>query len=433
MALAQDHPLRGELNDEVHARPAEPLVAPAGLSYIALTSDAETRDRCWRAFARLVKPDRVDRPLPTHISADLGTFRLRLERHAEFIRLMVIVPGATRFDAPALAALPDAWRAAIEGQTLVAVHVALEVAEDAVDTDAIGAAHFGGNMLIGADIGAGAGTALTDFRIHDDGFSRMLVIDRGMTPRQSGRMVQRLLEVETYRMMALLAFPVARGLAPVLAGEESALAGIAAEMAAQGSAIDEPGLLDRLSHLQARIESHEAANQFRFAASGAYFALVKRRIAELRERRVAGLQTFDEFIGRRIAPAMATVAGIEARLKTLSERVARATQMIATRVALTQERQNQALLETMNARAEMQLRLQQTVEGISVAAITYYIIGLVGYAAKAAKAAGAAIEPEIVIGIMIPIVLLVTAFAIHRIQRAAGHDAPKPLGSPPPL
>ena len=47
------------------------------------------------------------------------------------------------------------------------------------------------------------------------------------------------------------------------------------------------------------------------------------------------------------------------------------------------------LLGAMNRRQQLQLRLQATVEGLSVAAITYYIVGLVGYAAKGLKEGGA--------------------------------------------
>ena len=70
----------------------------------------------------------------------------------------------------------------------------------------------------------------------------------------------------------------------------------------------------------------------------------------------------------------------------MSERVARATQLLSTRVDIARSRQNQAVLEQMNRRTKLQLRLQQTVEGLSVAAITYYIVGLTGYAAKGLNA-----------------------------------------------
>ncbi len=99
---------------------------------------------------------------------------------------------------------------------------------------------------------------------------------------------------------------------------------------------------------------------------------------------------------------MNTCRAAAARQESLSQRVARATQLLSTRVDVTREKQNQAVLESMNRRAAAQLRLQQTVEGLSVAAITYYIVGLVGYAAKGAKAAGLAVSPDLAMAVSIP-------------------------------
>jgi uncharacterized membrane-anchored protein len=151
---------------------------------------------------------------------------------------------------------------------------------------------------------------------------------------------------------------------------------------------------------------------------------VERRIGELREERLPGLQTFAEFTGRRLAPAMNTCRATAARLEALSERVARATQLLSTRVDIARSRQNGALLESMNRRAKLQLRLQQTVEGLSVAAITYYIVGLTGYAAKGLSAAGARLNPDLVMGLSIPVVLAAVTFGVRRLRRLVTRAAP---------
>jgi uncharacterized membrane-anchored protein len=130
-----------------------------------------------------------------------------------------------------------------------------------------------------------------------------------------------------------------------------------------------------------------------------------------------GLQTFREFIERRLAPAMNTCRSVAARQESLSQRVGRATRLLATRVDLTRERQNQALLASMNSRARLQLRLQSTVEGLSVAAVTYYVSALVGHAAEALRTEGVPVEPDLAIGISIPIVALVAWFGINHIRR----------------
>ena len=237
-----------------------------------------------------------------------------------------------------------------------------------------------------------------------------------MSPRQTGRIVQRLLEIETYRMMALLALPVARSLAPFLRASEQELAEITSVMGGAGAA-DEAVLLDRLTRLEAAIEGRHAETHFRFAAARAYDELVHRRIEELRERRIAGLQTLREFTDRRLAPAMATCQSVAARQETLSERVARATQLLSTRVDITRSQQNQALLASMNRRAKMQLRLQETVEGLSVVAVSYYILGLVGFLAKGAKASGLGIDPDIAVAVALPLIVVATALGLGRVRR----------------
>jgi uncharacterized membrane-anchored protein len=277
-------------------------------------------------------------------------------------------------------------------------------------------------MLVGAAIGAGVATALTDFRIHDDGFSRILVLDRRMSARQAGRMVQRLLEIDTYRMMALLALPVARDLAPLLTRGEQELAKITGALVS-ANADDEPQLLERLTRLGAEIDSREAASHYRFSAAGAYYELVQRRIADLREDRIEGLQLFQEFTERRLAPAMNTLRAVASRQASLTERLARAVQLLSTRVDITRERQNQKLLESMNRRVKLQLRLQQTVEGLSVAAVTYYVVGLGGYVAKSAKALGVDINPDIAVALSIPFVASLTAYGVHRIRRLVTREA----------
>ena len=419
--IPNDHSQRVELNDELHARPPETLNAPLRLTYLALLSDWNSREDELAHISDLAQ--RFDAPLPapgaSHYSQSLGVFRLKWERHAEFSRYKFIVSGDEEnpFLPPAVSAAPGDWVATLKGEVMVATHVAiLSATVSGLDHEAIGARWFGGNTLVGSTLASGAGIALTDFRIHCDGFGRLLVINHGMTPRQTGRMVQRLVEIDTYRMMALLAFPIARKLAPELSRSELELARISGAMATAGEH-EEPILLDKLTRLAAEIDSSESKNYFRFRAAAAYYELVQRRIAELREERIAGLQTFQEFTERRLAPAMNTCRAVAERLGSLSARVARTTQLLSTRVDVTRERQNQAILASMNRRARLQLRLQETVEGLSLVAVTYYVAGLVGYIANAAKASGAAINPSLFVALSIPVTVVLVALAVRRIRK----------------
>ncbi|MBC7801639.1 MAG: DUF3422 domain-containing protein [Gemmatimonadaceae bacterium] len=423
--LPANHPQRLQLNNEVHARPPDPLAAPTRLSYLALFSDsAATRDAGFAAVCALAERQGVAPPPPgaNHYSADLGPFRLKWERHTEFVRYTFIVSGqeADPFEEPAIATVPADWLAGLPGQLMIAAHVAL-VPPPPDDAEAPATRLFPRDVLVGSVVSGGSASVFTDFRVRYDGFSRMLVQDRDLSPAQAGRVVQCLLEIETYRIMALLALPVAQALAPVIARCEREVAEITAAMVTARDQ-DEPVLLDRLTRLAAEIDSRQADNLYRFSAANAYDGVVQSRIQELREARISGLQTLQEFTDRRLAPAMNTCRSVAARQEELSRRVARATQLLATRVGVTRERQNQSVLEAMNRRVRLQLRLQSTVEGLSIAAVTYYIVGLVGYAAKAARGAGAPFDPDVAMGISIPIVAALMFFGLRRVRRAVSRE-----------
>jgi uncharacterized membrane-anchored protein len=418
--LPPDHPLRSELNEELHARPSESFSAPVHISYLALASPSDARDEEWQHVLALARDcgGAVPQRPANHYSANLGAFSLRWERHAEFTRYTFSAPSTGDiFAASALDLVPAQWVDAIPGRVLVATHGGIAKDADPIGgVDAASARWFEGNVLVGSSVGDGAAIALADFRVRADGFSRFVIFDHSLTPRQAGRTVQRLLEIDTYRMMALLTLPIARELAPIIQAAESDLSACMTRLEQAGQS-DESALLDTLTQLGARIERWDAQHSYRFSAAAAYYELVQRRIAELREARITGLQTFGEFTGRRLAPAMNTCLTIARRQESLAQRIARANQLLTTRVDISVERQNQALLESMNRRATAQFKLQQTVEGLSVAAITYYVVGLIGYAAKALHSQGYNVDYEWVEGLSIPIVLVLIGAGTYFLKR----------------
>ena len=426
IVLPRSHPQRFTLNDEVHARPPERLAAPARISFLALFASRALQAQAWTIVQAVARSHGVVPPEDSadHYSADFGPYRVKAERHNEFVRLKIIVAGlgsggeARPFAEPAIEAAEAAWISELPGELLWATHVAILPArgwppaaggltDDLATSDG----------LIGATIAGGAGAAFTDLRIREDGFSRLLLLDHGMTPGQIGRAVQRLVETDTYRMLALLAFPIARARMPELTAIEQELSSVTAALI-QAREEDDPALLERLTRLAAEIESRQTETQFRFAAAASYYDLVQRRIQELREERLSGLQTFGEFMERRLAPAMRTCRAVTERQEVLSARVARATELLSTRVEISSERQSHALLESMNRRAILQLRLQETVEGLSVAAITYYVVSLVGHAAEGLEALGVHANPSIAMAVAIPVVALAVAFGVRRIRRS---------------
>ena len=313
---------------------------------------------------------------------------------------------------------PVGWPAS-PGLTVHACHAEILHAEEEPGLAALQQAGFGGHALIASEIGDGVALACSDFRLHADGFGRFVLIDRGMDALLAGRTLQRLFEIEAYRMMALLAFPVARRLAPRIQAIEKSLAGLTDDIArtASDSGSDE-ALLQSLTRLAAEVESGLSASQFRFGACRAYAELVRTRIDELREQRLPGLQTIGEFMARRFTPAVATVGTVSQRLRDLSERVAQASHLLSTRVGIAREQQNHVLLASMDRRAKMQLRLQQTVEGLSVAAIVYYLAGVVGYVVKGGEALGLPLNTPLVVGLSVPLLAL---FALLAVRRARHH------------
>jgi len=416
--LPPDHPNRDSLADEVHARPSEPLTTPSRATYVAILVGQEERERERGHVAALCERHAMQPPCAdsAQFSAQLGSLLFKWERHGEFSSYTMFSPGlsARPFSEPVASLLPTGWLQALPGKTLVAAHAKLIASEHPLDSQAL-AALFDGNIVVGGEIAGGAGLAYTDFRRHADGFARFVVCNRSLTERQAGRTLQRLFEIEAYRMMALLALPVARQLTPRIADIEASLRDLTARIADDGG--QDEILLQELTRLAAEIERGLSGSEFRFGACKAYHEIVVSRITELRETRLPGIQQIEEFMTRRLTPAVATCATASQRLHGLSERVARASALLSTRVEIARERQNQALLASMDRRAKLQLRLQQAVEGLSTAAIVYYVAGVVGYLAKAGKAGGLLKDPDLLVGASIPVIILVVVWALRRARR----------------
>lgn len=422
---SEHHPLRELVLSEVHARPFEILSPPLRVSHIAMITgpDGALVEAEREALVSLCLRFGVPRPADTasHYSADFGAFRLRWERHQEFSTYTFIRPGRapTPFADPAIAVVPQDWLALLPGQLLGAVHLVLE--PNAGDAAAPQLEQlFDADVLAGSQVGRGTALAWTDFRAHGDGFTRILVQDQGLAPRRAGRLVQRLLEIETYRLMALLAFPVARKAGPELARLEQALERLIERMTEISGLEGEQALLAELTELAAQVERISARTSFRLSAANAYYELVKQRIDNLLEQRVGDLQTLGKFMERRLRPAMRTCESVAARQDALARRIARAANLLRTRVDVALEAQNRDLLASMNRRTDLQLRLQQTVEGLSVVVLSYYAVGLIGYLAKAAKSAGAPLAIDLTMGIAVPVVIGVV-WIMSRVLRRRLH------------
>lgn len=414
--LPNDDLQRTTLHNEVHARPPARIRLPALVVYVAVLNEGVTREQECEHLRRLPAQQGLT---PEHLQGNFLRMRfdgytVKWERHSEFTRYSIVQPlperawlGASDPELLSSLAVSPEWLRAIPGRTIAAIKLVM-VHGDLSQVDATMAqarAWFGGHTVVASVMGNnGHSWAVTDFMLRDSGFERMLVIaPPGTSETRTGRISQRLLELETYRLMALRGLPVTKALGPMLAETEAQLAEITARL--EHKAASDQELLDTLVSLAARVERAIAEHVYRFSATRAYDTLVGQRLAELREQPAPGTQTLGEFMQRRLSPAMATVSATAQRLTSLSERVSRTSALLRTRVDIATEVQNQQLLEKLTRGQALQLRLQSTVEGLSIAAISYYVVSLLLYGGKAIKAAGVPINPEIAAGALIPLVL----------------------------
>jgi uncharacterized membrane-anchored protein len=421
-----------ELHDELHARPALPVHTPGVVSYwIQWRLDADLAEAALGALCAEVGAPPPPRATRHHVVHTPG-FDLKFERHGEFVSWLAscaLAPPpaqalpALLFDSSAADALPAGFHAALAATPmLAAAHVVHLRADGATTVDACRAALAAGAgaALLGARVAGGDATVLTDLRLHADGHVRFVVLDHGQGSEQAARTAQRLCEIEAYRMLAMLGFPLAQAESAQLARIEQRLQATVDAMA-NDDRQDDAAAFETLTALAAEVEHGAARTRYRFSATRAYQRLVEQRLADLREQRIDGLQTLAGFFARRFAPAMALCASTDARLTDIAERINRAVDLARVRVEVQREAGNQALLAALAHRQKLQLRLQQTVEGLSVVAISYYAVGLVGYAAKALKDE-LPVSPEVVTGLAVLPVLVAVALFVRRLRRHFSAD-----------
>ncbi|MGA0542774.1 DUF3422 family protein [Neotabrizicola sp. VNH66] len=423
MPPVEDHPLRYATVNELHARPFPALDVPSTAVFLGFKEpvDAANRDR-GRDLAHLTAL--IDRhggahpqPGANHYSGQIGRSVLKWESHTEFVTYSAFASGvsARPFDPAEDWVFPEEWQAAAPGLRLTSVLIRIEPMPDTEEEVLrLTESWFVPESLALSRVVDGAAVVAGDFRIDESGHMRFAVFVRpGTGPRRVGRIVQRLCEIETYRAMSMLGLMRSRDLSARLNGLDPRLSALVAGLDTATSA--ETTLHDLLS-ISAELERLAVQHTFRFGATRAYEAILVQRVEVLREERIEGRQTFGEFMTRRYDPAMRTVKSTERRLEAMSERAERAAELLRTRVDVERSAQNQRLLESMDQRADLALRLQHTVEGLSVVAISYYAVSLASYALyPAAKAAG--LSKEMLTAALVLPVLAMVWLAVRRIRK----------------
>lgn len=425
--MLSNHPLRVSLVDELHARPFPKVTAPASVAYLAITSEGSADDDRAVLLELLKLMGHADEtPQGSHYFGDLGICKIKWECHTEFVAYTLFVDrkDGVLFANNPHALFPEEWIKGSNGQILsscfleVVGPIAQKAAEDYV-TQEFFKWFKGESLAVNYVLGKEAVVA-SDFTIDPEGHVRLAILAIGQVgENRLGRIVQRLLEIETYKSLSMLTLPVARDIFEHVGALNKKLTK-AVQAIAEGEGTTQDRL-DALLSVSAQIEYLQSQSSYRFSAVDAYNAIVSQRMEVLREERIQGRQTFSEFMMRRFDPAMRTCWSAQSRLRDISKRASRASDLLATRVTVRTNEQNRAVLEQMDKRAQLQMRLQETVEGLSVVAITYYAVNLMTYMlVPVAKKLGFE-KYQLSAILIIPMILMVWAM-IRRIKTRASKD-----------
>lgn len=415
------HPERDRLLAEAHARPFTPLKAPMLATRIATLSgqDGAVSDRShMTALCRSLGRSEPG-PDARWCVLDAGKWRLRWERHTEFSTWTFFrsPDGDNLMLEKASDAAPKDWIDSLPGEVLVATNLVV-ISKDSSQTAALIARHDS----IGAIVLEDAARVFTDLRPDPDRMTSYLLVMSRSDDQLAGRLALSLLEIETYRMMALLAFPLAGEATELLTGIEAEAGHLASQLSQTADADADRALLARLATLAGETEALSARTSFRFGAATAYHEIVLDRIETIQEMRISGLQTLGEFMERRLAPAMRTCDTVARRQQAAIERIARTEQMLNTRVEVATEATNVKLLESMDSRAKIQLRLQGAVEGFSVFAIAYYALSLASYPLKAIEKTVKGFDATLAAGVLAPILLIIAWGTLKQFRKRANND-----------
>lgn len=429
MAPIADHPLRYALTGELHARPFPSVRAPQIVAFLAIkqAGDAAARDRDrGEDMAHLVALlKHYGAPLPekdaTHYYGSMGKYHLKWEQHTEFVTYTAFGEelSSRPFDPAEFDVFPAHWLDDAPGQRLTSSLLRLMPMPRKPDAmlEQLREWFVPESLAVGQVLD-GAAVVASDFRIDPAGHSRFAAFVPEKTgSRRIGRIIQRLLEIETYKTMSMLGFALTREIGGQVGDMDRRISDLMAKMSAQEMRPEET--LDALLDVSVELENVVAQTSFRFAGTAAYKAIVDERIAALREVRFEGRQGFGEFMLRRYEPAMRTVISMERRLERMSARALRASDLLRTRVDVERSAQNQSILESMDKRADLQLRLQHTVEGLSVVAISYYAVSLASYLLYPLTEATGLSKGLLTAAVTLPVVGLVW-WAVRRVRQRIG-------------
>ena len=403
----RDHPLRVTLSELMHLRALPLDRAPVRLRQWVYLVEPDER-AAEAAFVALFAPGQDPALGRVVVEGEDGGWLW--ERHQEFSTWTGFAYGPLGRDLGFQPQPGAFWLDGAPGQVFRGVEISVSAPGAKPPTDAALGRHIDLHHCVSCEVFDGAARIWTDFRLREGGTGRIHVQNLSLANDEVSRLIQTLLEIGNYRKLALIGFPPARELLAWLDGAEARLAGITSGLAAGE---DSQTVLDNLLALSAEVELRAAKSRFRRGATESYHRLTLDRLEALRERRIPGHSTMSEFIARRLLPAMRTRQAADRRLDDLSLRIARSGDLLRTKLGLAQDRQNQETLRGMDASLQLQTKLQGLVEGLSIFAVGYYVLGLLGYLLKPwlhGWPGGA----ERVLSALVPLVLIAVAASLHR-------------------
>ena len=404
------HAAHNQLVAETHARPAQSITGPAEIIHMAVKTSDEVADQ----FFHALDPDKQETG-PRHRTGTLNGIRVKLEKHTEFLSCTFFQELGDKANKHDLLEIIKSSFPVSETEVYVLLKLSLvKSVRDMLKTLPIHQRIYGGKMREGIDVRS---TFIPD----DDGMIRFGLYGKNLTSDELGRRIQRLIEMETYRTMSLLGLPVARRVGKELSACEKELEKLTLKVRQEPDTTqnDDEKLFHELSELSERSNILLTETRYRFAASRAYYTLFQQRLDSLEEVKVGDVQTMSGFLRSRINPAMATIESTAKRQETLMNDLSRAIVLLRTRIELNLNKGNQALLQSMDKRHDQQLKISQTVEGLSIVAITYYAVGLVSHLLKAlAKQPWVPFSDTVLTAISVPFILVMVWFMLKRVRKA---------------
>ncbi len=413
----REHELRYKIDAEIHSRPPLSIPTPGRILHFAWLTGFRKKVNPGAAVKKALRL--LDKGLSTfespQIIVETDNLKIKWEQHSEFASFTLVLLNESE-DGKKLANRITEILDTHKGKRLIACQLYVIGGIQALPENTIREL-VGFNQSAGAIIGGDTGKVWTDFRIDMDGFSKIVLWLDSVVPSRAGRITQRLLEIETYRMMAMLGFPVARKAHGILSEIEGRFSTIIHDVSLQDMELESlKHWFEKLQAVSSEVSRLIDQTEYRLSATHAYSAIVQQRLQDLREESMEGKTRLSVFLERRMGPAMATCESLRRRQDKLLARIDSASAMFQGHMEIAMGLQNNAILKTIKTNAEQQVKLQHTVEGLSVVAISYYLLGIISLLLKGGEKAGLFSGWEILAAILAPPAIAAVWLFLRRLK-----------------